>query len=797
MGIEVKEKKEGQELTEEEKKEKELEEEAQLLWELKDQLKKHVSTKIMKEMLDLNGQCSKGGEQTLLERCAYGMLFGALPGCPKDDCLDNFLIFSSGFYRCTGSNEWGKCTWSGTVEDVEVSEWQVPDDTEIAFLENYKFKPRKKLNYIIERKFKEIEKEEEKKEEIKEEEKKEEKMEEKEEPKGPFGGLKLCVSGKLSLTQKKLKELIESNGGKLVSTITKDCDYLISNEEDIQSESSKVELAKSNNVPILNEEFIHISIEKNKKLTEEEMKDLILFNPKKKREKKRKIEEEIEEKPENEIKKTKLTLKIKGRAAVDPDCEIADDVHVLEIGNDIYSVNLNMTDITSGVNSYYILQILKDDKKEEYYVFRKWGRLGTNIGNSKLDEFDNDKEKALKNFENIYLDKTGNEWEERKNFMKKPKKFYPVDVNYGNEQDTFSKLLKSSIIEYKGNLNNRVKDLMMLLFDVKQMMKTLIEMEIDVNKMPLGNLSQNTITLGFKALNEIENAIKNQQIDDLLKLTNKFYTIIPHVFDKEMPIINNEKILKEKIDMLSSLRDMETATTLMKENDQETNETIDNNYKKLNTNILPLNQDSEEYKMCEKYLLQTHGETHKNFSSEVLDVFKIERNGELEHFKPWKNDENRKLLWHGSRTTNFVGILSQGLRIAPPEAPCTGYMFGKGVYFADMCSKSAQYCRTTPDNNIGVMLLCEVALGKEYELKNAKYMDQPPKGTQSTKGLGKYIPDPKETIKLQDGIQVPLGKPVDSGVKSDLLYNEFIVYDTAQINIKYLLKVKFNYKFSY
>ena len=32
------------------------------------------------------------------------------------------------------------------------------------------------------------------------------------------------------------------------------------------------------------------------------------------------------------------------------------------------------------------------------------------------------------------------------------------------------------------------------------------------------------------------------------------------------------------------------------------------------------------------------------------------------------------LLWHGSRLTNWCGILSQGLRIAPPEAPVTGYM---------------------------------------------------------------------------------------------------------------------------
>ena len=41
----------------------------------------------------------------------------------------------------------------------------------------------------------------------------------------------------------------------------------------------------------------------------------------------------------------------------------------------------------------------------------------------------------------------------------------------------------------------------------------------------------------------------------------------------------------------------------------------------------------------------------------------------------------------------------------------TGYMFGKGVYFADMVSKSANYCRTSKQDPLGLMLLCEVALG--------------------------------------------------------------------------------------
>lgn len=89
----------------------------------------------------------------------------------------------------------------------------------------------------------------------------------------------------------------------------------------------------------------------------------------------------------------------------------------------------------------------------------------------------------------------------------------------------------------------------------------------------------------------------------------------------------------------------------------------------------------------------------------------MKRQGEKSRYKPFKQLHNRQLLWHGSRLTNFAGILSQGLRIAPPEAPATGYMFGKGLYFADMVTKSANYCFPTRSNPNGLLLLCEVALG--------------------------------------------------------------------------------------
>lgn len=38
-------------------------------------------------------------------------------------------------------------------------------------------------------------------------------------------------------------------------------------------------------------------------------------------------------------------------------------------------------------------------------------------------------------------------------------------------------------------------------------------------------------------------------------------------------------------------------------------------------------------------------------------------------------------------------------------------MFGKGLYFADMVSKSANYCHTSQADPVGLILLGEVALG--------------------------------------------------------------------------------------
>jgi hypothetical protein len=64
----------------------------------------------------------------------------------------------------------------------------------------------------------------------------------------------------------------------------------------------------------------------------------------------------------------------------------------------------------------------------------------------------------------------------------------------------------------------------------------------------------------------------------------------------------------------------------------------------------------------------------------------------------------------------------RGLRIAPPEAPTTGYRLGKGIYLADTVSKSGSYCFTDASRPAGVMMLAEAALGRQWTTKKDKFV---------------------------------------------------------------------------
>lgn len=64
----------------------------------------------------------------------------------------------------------------------------------------------------------------------------------------------------------------------------------------------------------------------------------------------------------------KVRVKVKHGAAVHPESGMVEYAHVCKDGDRIYDAVLNLTDVGSGMNSYYMLQVIKHDSQNVWYV---------------------------------------------------------------------------------------------------------------------------------------------------------------------------------------------------------------------------------------------------------------------------------------------------------------------------------------------------------------------------------------------------------------------------------------------
>jgi poly [ADP-ribose] polymerase len=343
------------------------------------------------------------------------------------------------------------------------------------------------------------------------------------------------------------------------------------------------------------------------------------------------------------------------------------------------------------------------------------------------------------------------------------------------------------------------------------------EIGYNAEKLPLGKLGKSTLKSGFEQLKELSSLIKHPSLaqnkygrdreEVIEEWTNKYYSTIPHAFGRNRPpLVDNEDLLRKEVAMLDTLTDMEVANTIMRANDKAKDASsvnlLDSRFKDLGLEELEaLDHKSDEYKQLQEYLINSSAESH-GLKYRLQDIFRIERPGERQRFeKSVKTikDSNRLLLWHGSRTTNFGGILSQGLRIAPPEAPVNGYAFGKGIYLADLSSKSANYCVASASGGVGLLLLVEAELSNPmYEISsgdpNAAELAQK-KNCIATKGMGRtgYTKwkDAGVVHEALKGVKMPDGKPEDNDTKNGgfLMYNEYVSYNVEHLKLRYLFKV--------
>eukprot|EP01051_Picozoa_sp_SAG22_P001036 SAG22_NODE_36_length_27184_cov_65.870076_3_plen_1288_part_00 len=428
-------------------------------------------------------------------------------------------------------------------------------------------------------------------------------------------------------------------------------------------------------------------------------------------------------------------------------------------------------------------------------------------------------EEARKEFVSVFEQKTEHSWDsryEKRDYATKRYNF--VMTSYALKIDPAERDTDAA----RSVLPPAVKTFMRTISDADALRRGMAESGVDETLLPVGKLSLPQIKEAYELLDKLAKNLKKTanyeqnyrgkaQVEARAKisklqaerkrLTDQFYILIPHkaaagrrISTSRLPDITLSDMNK-KLEMLNSLVDIHEAHTLLSvHGSSPQRSSLDVVYERLCTHMEPVDKSSAEFALVEKLL--KNGARSSDHSIEYLlrarraeDAVRfephacrrLETGGSVAGARP-----RNLLLWHGTRGFNMVGILSQGLRIAPPEAPVSGYMFGKGIYFADMFQKSQGYCDSSQ-----IMMLCEVAVGNSMCLNNAKYVEKLPPQFDSTQGMGRIGPDADSMSVLPDGVGVSLGARVNQDASQEhrvLNYNEYIVYDVSQVQIKYILK---------
>ncbi|XP_016110982.1 poly [ADP-ribose] polymerase 4-like isoform X2 [Sinocyclocheilus grahami] len=154
---------------------------------------------------------------------------------------------------------------------------------------------------------------------------------------------------------------------------------------------------------------------------------------------------------------------------------------------------------------------------------------------------------------------------------------------------------------------------------------------------------------------------------------------------------------------------------------------------------------------------------------QIKQILRVSRGVELQLFR--EDLGNIKPLLHSTSPSSFVGILSRGLLLPRVGVEQHGIErtdignLGGGIYFSDSLKTSVKYSKPSVTDGSRLLLVCEVALGRCKDLLK--------KDTTLT-----CAPDSYHSV---HGVQCSPNR------LSEFEDDEFVVYNTEQIRLKYVV----------
>ncbi|XP_055472624.1 protein mono-ADP-ribosyltransferase PARP4 isoform X1 [Psammomys obesus] len=279
---------------------------------------------------------------------------------------------------------------------------------------------------------------------------------------------------------------------------------------------------------------------------------------------------------------------------------------------------------------------------------------------------------------------------------------------------------------------------------------------------PVNSISLNDVSKAEGILLLVKTALKNgETVEQLQKTMAEFYRLIPHKHPESEEV--SLRLLAQKEDLCQLVRDMVNVceTNLSKPNPPSLAK-----YRALRCKIEHIEQDTKEFSRVRKEVLQS---AHSECPVDVLQIFTVGRVNEATEFLGKLG--NTRPLFHGSPVRNMLGILSRGL-LLPKVAEDRGVQrtdvgnLGSGIYFSDSLSTSIKYAQAGETEGSRLLVVCDVALGKCVDLVQKDFsLTEAPPGYDSVHGVSGTASDP-----------------------TDFEDDEFVVYKTNQVKMKYIVK---------
>ena len=460
---------------------------------------------------------------------------------------------------------------------------------------------------------------------------------------------------------------------------------------------------------------------------------------------------------------------------------------------------LQVTDIKTNRNKYYAIELHSASGsagkplhsasgasgsagKPLYRVFTHYGRtddLETNPNaGAKEGRFFDDAAEALACYESIYREKTS------------PKKGYKevslASSKIGSQQarGTSSGQIDDKTVaklKDKGSSNGApkasslpapVQELVSYIYaEATEALTTTVAAKITANgiETPLGVLTIGQIERGEAILQQLYKLFESKSATpaEMEQLSGDFYTAIPHRLGRTRAAIS-----EAVIDSMADFDAKQETLQLMKDMLAVSGDgavlydaKVDAQYSALRCNITALDKTAPMYRELEAYVLRSQ---IKSKNIKVQNIYTLMRDEEWNAYDGKVGNE--RLLYHGSRIKNWVGLLSRGI-LLPKIVVSMGVhrtdpgWLGNGIYFGDAACTSAFYT-TAGKKGTRFMAIARVALGRMAPFTKITYgLTEPPSGFDSCHGVRNVA-----------------GKP------SQFADDEFVVYSTNRQRMEALVE---------